>query len=62
MPPALIVETDGQIHEQRRGYDEERDETLARRGLLILRVRNVEVERDLVGVLKRIQEACRERT
>jgi len=59
---ALVVETDGPVHDQQRGYDEERDELLARRGLLILRVRNEEIERDLAGVLARIREACRERT
>ena len=59
---ALAVETDGPVHDQQRGYDEERDELLARRGLLILRVRNEEIERDLAGVLARIREACRERT
>ena len=59
---SLVVEADGPIHDGQRGYDEERDETLARRGLLIMRVRNEEVERDLAGVLERIREACRERT
>ena len=59
---ALVVETDGPVHDQQRGYDEERDELLARRGLLVLRVRNEEIERDLAGVLARIREACRERT
>lgn len=59
---SLVVETDGPIHEQQREYDEERDDRLARRGLLILRVRNEEIERDLAGVLNRIREACRERT
>ncbi|MGQ9492056.1 MAG: endonuclease domain-containing protein [Anaerolineae bacterium] len=59
---SLVVETDGPIHDQQRKYDEERDERLARRGLLILRVRNEEIERDLVGVLERIRRACRERT
>ncbi len=59
---ALIVETDGPIHDAQRGYDEERDDLLARRGLLIMRVRNEEIERDLAGVLGRIREACRERT
>jgi len=58
---ALVVETDGSIHEQQREYDEERDDLLARRGLLIMRVRNEEVERDLVGVLAHIRAVCRER-
>jgi len=59
---ALVVETDGLIHDAQRDYDEQRDETLARRGLLIMRVRNEEVERDLAGVLAKIREACRGRT
>lgn len=59
---SLVVETDGPIHDQQRGYDEERDERLARRGLLILRVRNEEIERDLAGVLERIRKACGEQT
>jgi len=58
---ALVVETDGSIHEQQREYDEERDDLLARRGLLIMRVRNEEVERDLARVLERIRAVCRER-
>lgn len=59
---SLVVEADGPIHDAQRGYDEERDETLARRGLLIMRVHNEEVERDLAGVLERIRRACLERT
>lgn len=59
---SLVVETDGPIHDEQRGYDEERDETLARRGLLVLRVRNGEIERDLSGVLAKIRDVCSERT
>ena len=59
---SLVIEIDGPIHDQQREYDQERDETLARRGMLIMRVRNEEVERDLAGVLGRIRKVCRERT
>ena len=59
---SLVIEIDGPIHDQQREYDEERDEMLARRGLLIMRVRNEEVERDLAGVLERIRKVCGERT
>ncbi len=59
---ALVVETDGAIHDQQQEYDEERDDLLTRRGMLVLRVRNEEIERDLAGVLGRIREVCRERT
>ena len=59
---ALVLETDGPIHDAQRGYDEERDETLARRGLLIMRVCNEEIDRDLSGALAKIREVCRGRT
>jgi len=59
---SLIIETDGPVHNQQQAYDEERDDLLTRRGLLILRVRNEEIERDLARVLDRIREACRART
>ena len=59
---SLVIEIDGPIHDQQREYDQERDETLARRGLLLIRVHNEEVERDLAGVLERIRRVCGERT
>lgn len=59
---ALVVEVDGGLHEQRRGYDLERDRILARRGLRILRITNDKVRTDLAGVLKRIAAACRKET
>ncbi len=59
---SVVVEVDGPIHDQRQKYDEERDDRLTHRGLLILHIRNEEIERNLAGVLDRIRKVCRERT
>ena len=56
----LVVEVDGDIHEQQRTYDEQRDSVLLRRGLRVLRIRNEEVQQNLAGVLARIARACGE--
>ena len=50
----LVVELDGGIHDQQLGYDRERDEVLARRGIRVLRLRNAEIRRDLSAVLEKI--------
>ncbi|MGL4553130.1 MAG: endonuclease domain-containing protein [Gemmataceae bacterium] len=54
---ALVVETDGPIHVQQRGYDAERDQVIAARGLRVLRVTNAEVAGDLAGVPRRIADS-----
>lgn len=56
---SLIVEVDGPIHQQQAEYDAERDQILTAKGFRVMRVRNEEVDRDLEGVLERIQAACR---
>lgn len=52
----LIVEVDGQVHDEQPDYDEERDQILAARGLRTLRLSNDEVQRDMTGVLARIAQ------
>jgi len=54
----VVVEVDGPVHDQQAGYDAERDAILAAHDLLILRVTNADVQRDLDGVLNRIRAAC----
>ncbi|MGQ0602524.1 MAG: endonuclease domain-containing protein [Anaerolineales bacterium] len=56
----LVVELDGEIHQQQVEYDAERDRGLSARGLRVLRFDNDEVRRDLAGVLKQILSACLE--
>ena len=58
----LVVEVDGEVHQQQAKYDAERDGHLSARGLRVLRVRNQEVREDLPGVLARITAACRHET
>jgi very-short-patch-repair endonuclease len=55
----LAVEVDGEVHRGQREYDEERERVLARRGILVLRVENDQVEQSLPSVLDRILEAVR---
>jgi len=56
----LVVELDGGVHTAQAGYDAERDRVLARRELRVLRIGNVEVERNIDEVLERIARACEE--
>ena len=48
---ALVVEVDGDIHDQQKDYDAERDNYLIDRGFTILRFTNEEVKDDLATVL-----------
>lgn len=55
---ALIVEVDGDIHDQQISYDAERDTHLTSRGFQILRFANEEVTGNLKIVLQKISTAC----
>lgn len=50
----LVVEVDGEAHDQQQSYDQARDEVLAARGLRIVRVRNEDVYLRLPEVLQAI--------
>jgi len=54
----LVIEVDGEIHQQQLEYDQARDRVLMARGLRVLRIRNAELMRDLDRVLTRIAAAC----
>ncbi|MEQ9553343.1 endonuclease domain-containing protein [Coleofasciculus sp. G3-WIS-01] len=56
----LVIEVDGEIHQQQTEYDSERDRILSARGLRLLRVRNEDVRQNLDRVLARISAACGE--
>jgi very-short-patch-repair endonuclease len=58
----LVVEVDGEIHQQQAEYDADRDQILSARGLRILRIRATEVLEDLANVLSRIAAACHDTT
>ena len=55
---ALIVEVDGDIHDQQISYDAERDTHLTSRGFQILRFANEEIADNLKMVLQKISTAC----
>ena len=54
----LVIEVDGEIHQQQAEYDAERDRILLARGLRLLRIRNEQVRQNLDSVLARIAKAC----
>ena len=54
----LVVEVDGPVHEGQTEYDADRDTCLASRGLVVLRIPNEDVERNLEAVQRRIREAA----
>ena len=56
----LVVEVDGDVHNDRQDYDAERDRLLAARGVRILRFTNAAVMTGLPRVLNRILAAARE--
>jgi very-short-patch-repair endonuclease len=58
----LVIEVDGEIHQQQAEYDAERSKVLSARGLRLLRIRNVEVRQNLNNILVRISKACCEET
>jgi very-short-patch-repair endonuclease len=58
----LVIEVDGEIHQQQAEYDAERDRILLARGLRLLRIRNEQVRQNLDKVLARISTVCSEET
>jgi len=58
----LVIEVDGEIHQQQAEYDAERSKVLSARGVRLLRIRNVEVRQNLNNILVRISKACCEET
>ncbi|MBI4672489.1 MAG: DUF559 domain-containing protein [Chloroflexi bacterium] len=59
---ALVVELDGKVHESQKERDQARDEVIRDFEILVMRVKNQEVEENLEEVLRKILEVCRERT
>jgi very-short-patch-repair endonuclease len=56
----LVVEVDGEIHEDRKEEDERRDQVLQQKGLRTLRFSNGEVTENIPEVLKQIATAIQE--
>jgi very-short-patch-repair endonuclease len=54
----LVIEIEGEIHQQQQEYDAERDKVLSEMGLRVLHLPNEEVLKDLPQVLKKIRVVC----
>ena len=52
----LVIELDGKIHDFQKQKDQDREGILKDMGLIILRIRNEDVNSDIVEVLHRIKE------
>ena len=59
LSPRLVIEVDGEVHDERWDLDEERAGRLRDRGFGILRIRNEDVLVALGDVLRRIADALR---
>jgi len=53
---SLIIEVDGQVHDQQKEYDEQREFILNQKGLSVLRIKNEELK-DIERVKEKILEA-----
>ena len=53
----LVVELDGPVHDRTHARDQDRDELISLLNLRVLRINNVEIEKDIEKVLKRLQDA-----
>ena len=51
----LVIEVDGEIHQDQAAYDAKRDEILNARGLEVLRITNDQVHTNLDGVIESIR-------
>jgi len=55
----LVVEVDGRSHDYQKEYDALRTHIINTMGIKVLRIRNEDIEKDLQGVLKTLEEtAC----
>jgi very-short-patch-repair endonuclease len=51
----LIIELDGVIHERQKDYDKARDQLVEMMGLKVFRIKNEEIEKDLLKVMNSIK-------
>jgi len=57
----LVIELDGEIHDQRQEYDEGRTADLGKHFIKVIRFRNSDVETDIENVIKIIENEVRSR-
>jgi very-short-patch-repair endonuclease len=57
----LVIEVDGEIHDQQAEYDDGRSAEMEKFGIRVIRFRNSEVENDIENVISKIQSIVKER-
>jgi len=57
----LVVEIDGEIHEQQEEYDDGRSAEMEKFGIRVIRFTNSEVENNIEGVINKIKKVVNER-
>ena len=55
----LVIEIDGLVHASQKEYDVSRDAILNEMGLVVIRLQNEEINKDIYGVLRIIKELLR---
>lgn len=50
----MVVELDGKVHEDQKEYDTIRDEIISKYGVIIVRIKNEEIENSLEKVIQKI--------
>jgi len=55
----LVVEVDGDTHDEKKEYDARRTDFLKQKGYDVLRFTNEEIHQDLEGVLEILREKCK---
>jgi len=54
----LVIEIDGEVHNQQKEYDINRTAEMENYGITVVRFTNEEVEKELENVIKMIEEVC----
>lgn len=54
----LIIEVDGDLHQEQLEYDRERDRALSEMGFHVIRIQNASIFSSLEQVIETIQKAC----
>ena len=57
----LVVEIDGEVHDQKKEYDDGRSAEMENYGIKVIRFKNAEVENDIEKVIGKIEKIVNER-
>jgi len=51
----IIIEIDGLVHKNQKAYDRKRDEWIGSKGYTVLRINNVDLEKDKEGFIEKLK-------